>query len=143
MTPALLLGTALLLLAGCTAPSPVPIPGPTAPSWIPDAVVQRDFDGTSCEARIRVVTASDSPTEGAAQQLIKAKAFLAAGDWSDVEVSLDDYPADQLEKMRDQGRTDANLLIGLVTDRIQDDLNEAGLSGPGLTTQGFVNCEAG
>lgn len=141
MTPALLLGTALLFLAGCTAPAPIPVP--TTPSWTPDAIVQRDFDGTSCEIRMRVVTASDNPTDDAAQQLIQAKAFLAAGDWSDVEVSLDEFSADELEKKRDQGRTDASLLIGLVSDRIQEDLREAGLAGPGLTTEGFVNCEAG
>lgn len=139
LAPLLAAAALCVALTGCAAPAPLPVP--TTPSWTPDAIVEREFDGTSCEIRMRVVAASDSPDAETAEQLADAKAFLAAGDWSTVEVSLDDYPADELEKSRDQGRTDASLLIGLVSDRMLDDMRAAGHTGPGLSNEGFVSCE--
>ena len=145
---------AALLLSGCTAvgaapSSPAPsAPAPSAPetnpappSWTPDVIVERTFDTVPCEIRMRVVSVSATPDDETAVLLAGAKAFLAAGDWSATEVSLDDYPDEQLAAGREQGRSDSSLLIGLVADRISEDLRAAGLTGTGLSTEGFVSCE--
>jgi hypothetical protein len=144
---------AAFLLSGCAAEpiESVATSTPSAeepaprPTWIPDLTVVRDFgtdDGTTtCTIVLRVVEPSGASDELAAR-VEAARAFLSAGDWSAVAVSLDDFDADDLASRRAQGVSDAELLSMQVQDRIYEDLKAAGLFGEGVSTESRTDCDA-
>ena len=72
---------------------------------------------------MRVVTASDTPTEQARMEQIRAAMYLATQDWSTTEVDLADYPADVLAARVDRGTPEATLQVMLLDDYITDDLS--------------------
>ena len=134
---------ALLVLAGCTAPAPSAAPS-AAPEtaatlppldWEPDLELTRTFDGTSCRILLHV---SDNAAE--ADLVAAAREFLAAGDWTTVEVSLATMSDVELEASRAQGRSDAELLASLLQDRIRADLTVAGLTGTWFSSEGRTTC---
>ena len=133
---------AVVALAGCTAPVPeaaVPEPGATETlpplGWAPDLELTRTFDDTTCTILLHV-----SDNAGEPDLVAAAREFLAAGDWSTVEVSLDDMTEAELEAGHAQGRTDADLLTSVLQARIRADLAGAGLTGTWFSTDGRTTC---
>lgn len=131
-------------LAGCT-PAPAPIaPTPTNGANLPpiveeewDAKIVHEFptdDGdVTCTAYVRA--------EGGNAEAEAASAFLAEGNWDDVEVSLDQYEEEDLEQRRAQGVTDPELLMMLVTNKVSEDLTTAGLFSTNISVQNDTRCE--
>ena len=139
-----------LLLTGCTSavnsPSPAPsgLPSPGAEEPLPtlvdsewDTIITREFDGddgvVTCTAHIRAEGDNDDATA--------ASAFLAAGDWDSVEVSLDMFDAGDLAARRKQGVSDPELLMMLVTDKASEDLSNAGLFTTNVSVQMDTRCD--
>ena len=156
-------GCAALALTACVAgpvePSPLPItPSPTGnapignaaaptPTWSPDLLVAREFPDengqpVACSIRMRVVTASDTPTEQARMEQIRAAMYLATQDWSTTEVDLADYPADVLAARVDRGTPEATLQVMLLDDYITDDLSASALMTERLILEGFTSCDS-
>lgn len=147
---------AAALLAGCTAaPAPTlevaPEPTPTAeapatePSWDADIAVTREFpdaDGTLVECTIykRAVAASENASDELRAQVEAARSHLVASDWSATEVSLDGVPTDELDARRAQGLGDPGLYAMVLSDLITEDLSAQGLTQPGVSLEGYVNC---
>ena len=151
----LLVIAAALVLTGCTTPGPdvsAPTPSPTstpestlsAPEWAPDLTIEREFtgeDGTkTCTILLHVPDAPSSANAELTEAVAAAKTFLTEGDWSAVEVSLDEFDPTELASRRDQGVSDPELLTMLLQDRIREDMDAAGLLIPGLSTESQVSC---
>lgn len=151
----LLVVTATLLLAGCTTAAPdiaastsTPTPSGdstlTAPEWTPDLTIEREFaDGESSKVCTILTHVPDAPSSASAeltQAVTAAKVFLAEGDWATVEVSLDQFDANELASRRDQGVSDPELLTMLLQNRIHDDMDAAGLLVQGLSVESQVSC---
>jgi len=101
-----------------------------------DVVIRREFPGddgpVTCSAHMRVT--------GDDEDALAASAFLKAGDWSSVEVSLDDYEEQDLDHFRGQGASDASLLLRLITDRVNQDLVDAGLFTVNVSVETETRC---
>lgn len=147
----LLIVTATLLLAGCTTAAPdtqEPMPASAstlaAPEWTPDLTIEREFadgDGSKiCTILTHVPEAPSTASAELTQAVAAAKSFLAEGDWAAVEVSLDQFDANELASRRDQGVSDPELLTMLLQNRIHDDMDAAGLLVQGLSMESQVSC---
>jgi len=159
MTPRLISAVLGLLVASttlvaCTS-SPDPAPDavaeppaeitPSEPSWEPDLVVTRDYpdaDGApvECTTFLRVVAASENASDDVVAQVDAARAHLAVAEWTEVDVSLDDMPADEQESRRAQGVSDPELQTMILSGLIYDDLAANGFTGTGLAHETFVTC---
>lgn len=134
----------LASLAGCTAVTPTPSPVPTDSANQPpvvesewDAKITQEFDGddgtVTCIAYVRA--------EGGTADAEAASAFLSKGNWDDVEVSLDQFDEGDLEQRRENGASDPELLMMLVTDQVSQDLIDAGLFTTDVSLQNDTRCE--
>ena len=131
-------------LVGC-APVPAPVtPTETNGANVPpvveeewDTKIVREFptdDGdVTCTTYVRV--------EGGNADAEAASAFVAEGNWDDVEVSLDQYEEGDLEQRRAQGVSDPELLMMLVTNKVSEDLTTAGLFSTTISVQNDTRCE--
>jgi len=116
------------------------VPSPGADAGMPaliddewDVVIRRELAGVSCSAHMRAT--GDAPDAEAASE------FLKSGDWSSLEVSLDDYEQQDLEHFRGQGSTDATLLLKLITDRVNQDLVDSGLFTVNVSVETETRCD--
>lgn len=148
---------AVILLTGCAATTTGTVAAsapPTAsagapephltPTWTPDLVVALEFatdeGDVSCTIVMRVVEPSGANDE-LSGRIDDARAFLAAGDWSSDEVSLEEFDDDELVTRRAQGVSDAELMSMLVQDHIYQDMKAAGVLGEGISTESFADCD--
>lgn len=97
-----------------------------------DVVVRREFAGVECVAYVRA--------NGDGPDADSARAFLQGGDWSSVEVSLDEYSEEDLDRFRGRGASDASLLVRLIADRVNQDFADAGLLTVDVSLEGETRC---
>lgn len=143
---------ALVMLAGCATAAPAPEPSVTSPPaqkpqampFEPDLLLIKvfpDTDGSPKTCEIRIAAVADPATGDTDDtRLSAAHSFLRDGDWSDVDVALDQIPPDELATAHDRGLGDAEVLMSALSEHVIDDVRAAGFVGDGVSVQVYNRC---